>query len=202
LLKVLKDSVKAKLLPEQILQSRDFANRSNSSKFREECRGDRSNTKDMDYLGKLGEYGFFNIAKGLDLDPTEPDLRILDPEHKSFDADMILKGKIKVHIKTRITPWRFYFARAWLVSSTDKMFKSNDKDGEYLALMHLTEDGSECKLHGFLTIGEAKAKNLFCIPEKREFVKFKKALEQRHFDFLWGDRKIESFVSIIEKEAT
>ncbi len=197
--------MKTKILADQISKCSDFASgvTPKTASYYSAERNDHLNNEPKNLLGKLGECAFFNIARGLDLCPSEPDFTIFQvcDYRRNFDADIVLGSGKKVHVKSNFDPWPYgRLPISWMMSVTDPMFHSTMKDDEYIALMKVSKDYSEATLFSLFKISDAKKKFLFVEPKIQRFIGKKKVIEQNLVLNLFDDIYDREPLGLIEKE--
>jgi hypothetical protein len=105
-------------------------------KYSQRNQNDKSKIILDSYNGKIAEYMVYNTFISTGRIITEPDIKIYDRWHKSFDADLTYTSKTneiyKLHVKN-CCPHLMSFKPSWTFQREDPMFKNNI-DNDYLIL--------------------------------------------------------------------
>lgn len=126
------------------------------------------------FTGKLAEWGVYLQARNLGVQLAEPDMRIVQPDQKTFDPDLQV-GKWRIHVKSVDYDNAKKYGMSWSFSIKDHLITRPHKhDLIYLCVVRHNGDSAKVKI-----LGKAQAvlvTGLYGLPRKETLQHSKRVL--------------------------
>lgn len=88
--------------------------------------------------GKVAEYAVYNYFKIKNRECSKPDIKIYEAAKKSFDADLLVEEKIKIHIKSQTIEQANKYSLSWTFQAEDSLVKTPTTD-DYIVLCRVDD---------------------------------------------------------------
>jgi hypothetical protein len=120
---------------------------SSLSHYRKRNNTTRERVVDDIITGKLGEIGAYRYLKSMGFDATEPDFKVYEQRHKTFDADISdMTHGFKFHCKAQSENSAIRYGNSWILQYAgkgwghqDKLFKHRSERDFLIPLLVLDE---------------------------------------------------------------
>jgi hypothetical protein len=109
--------------------------------------------------GAMGELAVYKLCKKHGKEVSKPDFEIYDTKSKSFDADLRLDKKKRLHVKSQSLESVKRYGKSWLMQRHDPIFKGTGYN-HYMVCCVVDEDNCEVEVLGFFPMRSVISKGL------------------------------------------
>ena len=110
--------------------------------------------------GAMGELAVYKLCKKSGKEITKPDFTIYDTKQKSFDADLRLGERKRLHVKSQGLESVKRYGKSWLLQRHDPLFKDSTGYNHFLVTCVVDEDKQEVEVLGFFPMAAILRKEL------------------------------------------